>query len=92
MLRKMVMMRMLIGNMRRPLSIPTMISRQVISSEPGKESSVSDKKHPKTRPSHDHRVAENSAHWCYGSPQLVKTLIKGLYAICSMLHNILWSI
>lgn len=37
MLRKMVMMRMLIGNMRRPLSIPTMISCHVICSDPGRE-------------------------------------------------------
>lgn len=76
MLRKMVMMRMLIGNMRRPLSIPTMISCQVISSEPvkekkGKVGGVSDEKQPKTRPSHDHGVTENSAYWFYGSPQLV---------------------
>ncbi len=35
MLRKMVMMRILIGNMRRPLSTPTMISCQVICREPG---------------------------------------------------------
>lgn len=34
MLLKMVMMRMLIGNMRRPLSTPTMTSCQVISNEP----------------------------------------------------------
>lgn len=34
MLLKMVMMRMLIGNMRRPLSIPTIISCQVICSDP----------------------------------------------------------
>lgn len=37
MLRKMVMMRMLIGNMRRPLSMPTMISCHVICSDPGRE-------------------------------------------------------
>lgn len=35
MLLKMVMMRMLIGNMRRPLSTPTMISCQVIRNDPG---------------------------------------------------------
>lgn len=35
MLLKMVMMRMLIGNMRRPLSTPTMISCQVICNDPG---------------------------------------------------------
>lgn len=36
MLLKMVMMRMLIGNMRRPLSTPTIISCQVICSDPGR--------------------------------------------------------
>lgn len=35
MLRKMVMMRMFIGNMRRPLCTPTMSSCQVICNEPG---------------------------------------------------------
>lgn len=34
-LRNMVMMRMLMGNMSKPLSTPTMISSQVTSSEPG---------------------------------------------------------
>lgn len=37
MLLKMVMMRMLMGNMRRPLSTPTMISCQVICNDPGRE-------------------------------------------------------
>lgn len=37
MLLKMVMMRMLMGNMRRPLSTPTMISCQVIRNDPGRE-------------------------------------------------------
>lgn len=37
MLLKIVMMKMLMGNMRRPLSTPTMISCQVICNDPGKE-------------------------------------------------------
>lgn len=37
MLRKMVMMRMLMGNMRRPLSTPIMISCQVICNDPERE-------------------------------------------------------
>lgn len=37
MLLKMVMMKMLMGNMRRPLSTPTMISCQVICNDPGRE-------------------------------------------------------
>lgn len=37
MLLKIVMMKMLMGNMRRPLSTPTMISCQVICSDPGRE-------------------------------------------------------
>lgn len=97
MLRKMVMMRMLIGNMRRPLSIPTMISCQVISSEPRKEkkSAVSVIRNNQKPDPVTIIVSQRIQHIGFMAILNLSdkgTLVKGLYAICSVSHSILWSI